>query len=75
MAMCSLMLLFFCLYFSLLSKLIDDFCVSVFVLLGLIKQFTKVLYGDCFSYMYQSFPELTMEKLKLENLMVLRTVS
>ena len=34
--------------------------------LGLIKQFTKALDkdGDCFTYLCQAFPELTMEKLK-----------
>ena len=34
--------------------------------LGLIKQFTKALdkNGDCFTYMWQAFPGLTMEKLK-----------
>ena len=34
--------------------------------LGLIKQFTKALDkdGDCFTYLYQAFPGLTMEKLK-----------
>ena len=34
--------------------------------LGLIKQFTKALDkdGDCFTYFYQAFPWLTMEKLK-----------
>ena len=33
---------------------------------GLIKQFTKVLDkdGDCFTYLWQAFPGLTMEKLK-----------
>ena len=34
--------------------------------LGLIKQFTKALDkdGDCFTYLCQAFPGLTMEKLK-----------
>ena len=34
--------------------------------LGLIKQFTKSLDkdGDCFTYLFQAFPGLTMEKLK-----------
>ena len=34
--------------------------------LSLIKQFTKALDkdGDCFTYLYQAFPGLTMEKLK-----------
>ena len=42
------------------------FCVFIFVLLSLIKQFIKTLgtYGDCFSYLCQAFPELTMEKFK-----------
>ena len=37
--------------------------------LGLIKQFTKALDkdGDCFTYLCQAFPGLTMEKLKAGN--------
>ena len=40
--------------------------LSLLIKLGLIKQFTKALDkdGDCFTYLCQAFPGLTMEKLK-----------